>query len=79
MREQLIMSFACSACGRGLTLRTDEEQEVDNTQDSGRLGDPTGAKVRYVTPIQINPCQHCIEAKTKPAEKLAQAIKELTQ
>ena len=76
-RNNLIMTFVCSACGARLDLRYGDTEEVKG-EDSRSSRDPTGAACRYVGNIHIDPCRKCIEAKTKPAEKLAEAIKQLT-
>lgn len=77
VRENLIMTFACSECGRKLTLRRAHQEEV-KSEAPRSTDDPSGAYCRYAETVQVDPCRHCIEAKTGPAEKLAAAIRELT-
>lgn len=77
VRENLIMTFACSECGRKLTLRRADRERVESEEPQSPE-DPPRRQCRYAETVQVDPCRHCIEAKTGPAEKLAAAIRELT-
>lgn len=83
MRNNLVMRFRCSECGRLLNLCY--EKDVDREKHDGMHietsspPEPTGAAMVVNNSLYIEPCRNCIEKHTGPAKKLAAAIKSLTE
>jgi hypothetical protein len=74
------MHFHCSDCGSVLNLKyegpdTAKPKEYLATPDTDK--EPTGALVRYVSPVFIEPCRFCIERQTGPAKRMVEALKDL--
>jgi hypothetical protein len=85
MRTNLIMHFHCAECGSVLNLREPSEEKVPNERyesgvwaGRGHDKEPTGAAVRYVEAVQVEPCRVCIDRYTGPAKRLAEAMQQLT-
>ena len=80
MRTNLVLHFHCSECGSLLDIKTENEEDVKNERVSYNHENPllpTGATLRCVDPIQIIPCERCIEKYNGPAKKLLEAFKEI--
>jgi hypothetical protein len=81
MRTNLIMHFHCAECGSVLNLVYDKDVKVKPEEyrggwaATGHTPEPTGAAVRYVPPVFIEPCRGCIDKHTGPAKQLAAALK----
>jgi len=76
MRDNLVMHFYCSECGKRLELEYPKEWK--KTHESAKNPpEPTGADCLHVPKLLIKPCSHCIEKYTRPAKKLFDAINEM--
>lgn len=82
MRTNLIMHFHCSECGAVLNIAYPDAAakpaEYHANQPWARENhdaEPTGAAVRYVPAISVEPCPKCIERHTGPAKQLSAALK----
>lgn len=75
MRNNLVMQFCCSECGNILNIRTKSDEKVKNIRTiEDRPILPTGAELRFIEPIQIDPCVSCIEKYTRPSKELIKAL-----
>jgi hypothetical protein len=68
------MHLHCSVCGHRLNLILEGREET-KSKDKFSFTDkePTGADCRYITPIQVEPCQNC----ELPVMRLKQVVNDI--
>ena len=77
-RTNLIMHLHCADCGAVLSLQYPGAEPNEPTLERYRSDlhdpEPTGALVRYIPAILVEPCRKCIEKHVGPARRLAEAL-----
>jgi len=86
MRNNLVVHFHCSECGRRLNISLEGNAKAKPTNQSKRAHytedipkHDTGAHARELEPIQIEPCEFCIEKYTEPSRKLIEALNQIKE